>query len=101
VLVDGQEISAADIEHAVAIMYGAVNAILCHKRLKESEIKKLTKIRENLGKWNSLIDMYNKLEDKGAFVTGTTTAKAQGKELSSKELAEISKKLNGTPATVL
>lgn len=98
VLADVSKISTGDIQHAIAVLYAAANAVVSHKRMKNDEIKEIAKVKESLGDWNAIIDLFEKLEDKGAFVVDSD--KAESGELTSAEMAKMSRMAGGQAYTV-
>lgn len=90
VLVDCSKISAADLQHAVAMLYAAANAVVSHKRMKGDEIKEISKVKESLGDWNSIITMYSELEEKGSFSVNSDIPESV-KELSDAEIAKMNR----------
>lgn len=90
VLADVSKISTNDIIHALCILYAAANAVVSHKRFKTDEVKEIAKIKDDLSDWNNIVEMFEKLEDKGAFAATDTTAASAG-ELSEAELAKMTR----------
>ena len=99
VLADVSKISSDDIIHALCVLYAAANAVVSHKRFKTDEVKEIAKIKEDLGDWNNIVEMFEKLEDKGAFKTSVANATGAG-ELSAAELAKLNRTSSGAPFSV-
>ena len=72
--------------------------MVSHKRFKTDEVKEIAKIKDDLSDWNNIVEMFEKLEDKGAFAATDTTAASAG-ELSEAELAKMTRN-SGMPFSV-
>lgn len=56
VLVRGELITNDRISEALAILYGAANMVVSHKRMKNDEIKDLNKMKSDLQDWHGVME---------------------------------------------
>lgn len=78
VMVAAEQIDSDMMKTSIVTLYAAANMVLSHKRLKDDEIKDISKLKDALGKWNKVIDLMEEIEAAGvaaetATVTPSTT----------------------------
>lgn len=82
----------AEVKKAIAVLYAASNTAVSSKRLKDKEIERFNKIKDNLGDWNFVVDAIGKLEKKGAISESTDADDASS--MTEEQLANLSKGVN-------
>lgn len=67
VLINPGKVGTVELQQAIAMMYLTANVVLSRYRLKDDEIKKISKLREELCDWDQVKARLERLEDKGAL----------------------------------
>lgn len=63
VLVNADCVSVEDVNQALNTLYAACNVAVAHRRLKEDEIKEISKLKEALNDFGPVLDILSKISD--------------------------------------
>lgn len=64
VIVDQSKIGIDDVQHAITTLYVAANKAVSMRRLKDDEVKDISKMKDELSEWGLIVDMLEKIEEK-------------------------------------
>ena len=78
------------IKEAIAILYASANVLVSRKRMKNDEVKNVAEIKNELRRWNDVIDDLMKLEESGALTPASETDSTET-SMSAADLEKLSK----------
>ena len=89
-VVDPACLSIVKIKEAIAILYASANVLVSRKRMKNDEVKNVAEIKNELRRWNDVIDDLMKLEESGALTPASGTDSTET-SMSAADLEKLSK----------
>lgn len=85
VLVDRDLVTPQDVDDAVLTLYVAANKAVSLKRMKDDEVKAISKLKNEMVDWNDVADIIEKVDEDYA-ARGGNTASPSGKKINLNEV---------------